>query len=114
MLTQVLSQIWSIVSQLQAKVKPILSAEEGSHSVAIHGGGVEGGDSDRDPLASTLLVAPRLHPFNSAQFEHFASNLAIALKQTPIIDRFEVEVQCDIQFNKPFGTRSDFDILNST
>lgn len=107
-LKQVLSQIWSIVSQLQEEVKPILSAEEVSHSVATvdggrgtttlatHGGGVEGGENERDPLASTLLVAPRLHPFNSAQFENFASNLAIALKQTPIMDRFEVEVQCDI------------------
>eukprot|EP00752_Nemacystus_decipiens_P004125 g3774.t1 len=44
------------------------------------------------PLVSTLLVAPRLHPFNAAKFDSFARNLAIALKQTPIMDRIEVEV----------------------
>lgn len=47
---------------------------------------------ERGPLVSTLLVAPRLHPFNAAKFDNFARNLAIALKQTPIMDRIEVEV----------------------
>lgn len=45
-----------------------------------------------DPLVSTLLVSPRLHPFNSAMFENLARNVDIALKQTPIMDRVEVEV----------------------
>eukprot|EP00903_Cladosiphon_okamuranus_P010988 g10377.t1 len=49
-------------------------------------------ESRRPPLVSTLLVAPRLHPFNAAKFDNFARNLAIALKQTPIMDRIEVEV----------------------
>lgn len=50
-----------------------------------------------EPLASTLLVTPRLHPFNSAQFDNFAQNLGIALKQTPIVDRIEVEVRACVQ-----------------
>lgn len=67
-------------------------------------GEVEGGkkqakpelESSREesrPLVSTLLVAPRLHPFNAAKFDNFARNLAIALKQTPIMDKIEVEVR---------------------
>ena len=53
----------------------------------------EGAAQEGRPLVSTLLVAPRLHPFNAAKFDSFARNLAIALKQTPIMDRIEVEVR---------------------
>ena len=96
------------MKQLQAETAPILSAREVTDSTTAAMGGVreassasgipdggvgEGGKNQREPLASKLFVAPRLHPFNSAQFENFVSNLAIALKQTPIMDRFEVEVR---------------------
>lgn len=104
---QVLSQIWSIVSQLQTKAAPGLAeerpspastattgqAEDGGELNVGGGGGGGGGEGrQREPLASTLLVTPRLHPFNAAEFENFGRNLEIALKQTPIMDRIEVEV----------------------
>lgn len=111
--------MWSIVRDLQAKVAPAVannvqldkaaSSSEPSCSAAhgqqqAHDGeaaavapaGGEGKTEEvaRDePLAATLLVAPRVHPFNAALFENLALNLAIALKQTPIMDRIEVEVR---------------------
>ena len=69
-------------------------ASGGRGGVECGGGGGGGGGEgrQREPLASTLLVTPRLHPFNAAEFENFGRNLEIALKQTPIMDRIEVEV----------------------
>lgn len=119
--SQVLSQIWSIVTKLQDKAAPVLASQRRSLSAATEAavvaavaeGGKDEGTASRgkeeeeeggrsvetevEPLVSTLLVAPRLHPFNAAQFDNFAQNLGIALKQTPIMDRIEVEV-CKVFF----------------
>lgn len=133
-----LSQVWSIVTQLQGAVAPILPETRDASSLNVgitestdsippqhktaedsglageQGGPTDGEDSDglgtMKPLRSTLLVAPRLHPFNAAQFDNFARTLAIALKQTPIMDRIEVEVRPrTVQFSRarsePRGTR---------
>lgn len=95
------------MTQLQNKAAPVLAAGRGPLSGAkpvVAGGGHKaatlenegwGADGERsEPLASTLLVAPHLHPFNAAQFDNFARSLAIALKQTPIMDRIEIEARC--------------------
>lgn len=115
---QVFSEAWSIVRDLQARVAPAVTnetnigksfsaskpscstsqgqqeAHHGGAAAAATGGGAKEERVVRDePLAATLLVAPRVHPFNAALFENLSLNLAIALKQTPIMDHIEVEVR---------------------
>lgn len=85
-LSQLFSEVWAIVTELQGKVASSLEAEAGRAEE-------ESSATWCEPLVSTLLVAPRLHPFNSALFENLARNVDIALKQTPIMDRVEVEVR---------------------
>lgn len=80
-----------VATQLKAGAQQgVVNEEEGGEGAAE--AAVEAGNEAKKALASTLLVAPRLHPFNAAQFENFARTLAIALKQAPIVDRIEVEV----------------------
>lgn len=78
---------------LQPGVAAAAADPEGGGTKPAEGRGAAGGEEVAcRPLVSTLLVAPRLHPFNAAKFDSFARNLAIALKQAPIMDRIEVEV----------------------
>lgn len=120
------------MTELQVKVLPMLEAQarrgfpsstpaasseaEGTEdgAVAQRSQDDDGGESRScDPLVSTLLVAPRLHPFNSALFENLARNVDIALKQTPIIDRVEVEVSSlrDSSAHPPLSPSSPLPLL---
>ncbi|CAN0442727.1 unnamed protein product [Pylaiella littoralis] len=76
---------------MQQAASPAEPAGEGEGEVEVEVEEMEV-DYSKKPLVSTLLVTPRLHPFNAAQFDKFARNLAIALTQAPITGRIEIEV----------------------
>lgn len=107
---QVFSQVWSIVGQLQEEVNLFMAADSpaSSQTTHAHGDAVEGDQrvkgmstagkdggvvAEGGALASKMLVTPRINPFNAALYKNLARSLGIALKETPIMDRIEVEVR---------------------